>query len=98
MRILVEILPWLSTTMRPGTSGRIRFEHQLAGTTFRDLLEEVARADPAFAGLIYDLETREMRYPALAVVNEQLLEFRQGLETRLSEGDTVTFMAAYTGG
>ncbi len=98
MRIQVEILPWLSSTMRPGSSGRIRFEHDLAGSSVRDLLEEVSRADPAFAGLIYDLETREMRYPVLAVVNEQLLEFRQGLETGLSEGDTVTFMAAYTGG
>lgn len=98
MRIKVEILPWLSNFMRPNHVGSIRFEHQFSGTNFRDLLQELAAADPAFANLIYDPESREMRYPAQAIVNEKLLEFLGGLDAQLSEGDTVTFMATYTGG
>ncbi len=98
MRIRVEILPWLSTSMRPGTTGRIQFDHQLAGSTFRDLLEELAAQDESFATVVYDRDARQLRYPALAVVNDRLLEFLQGLDTGLSDGDTVTFMAAYTGG
>lgn len=98
MRIKVEILPWLSSSLRPGTTGRIRFEHELAGTSFRDLLRELSAADPAFAGLVYDSQTDEMRFPARAVINDQLLEFLKALDTTLAEGDCVTFMAAYTGG
>ncbi len=98
MRVNVEILPWLSGTMRPGTTGTLRFEHQLAGSSFGDLLDELATVDPTFEALIYDRETRELRYPVRAIVNQQLLEFLQGPETKLSEGDMVAFMAAYTGG
>lgn len=98
MRIKVEILPWLSTSMRPGSMGSIRFEHQLAGSTFRELLDELVEADPAFGQIVYDRESREMRYPAIAVVNKQLLELLGGLETKLADGDSVTLMATYTGG
>ncbi len=98
MRIKVEILPWLSDMLRPGTVGSLRFEHQMAGATVGDLLEDLAEADPAFGRLIYDRKARELRYPARAIVNERLLEFMEGLDTLLAEGDTVSFMAAYTGG
>ncbi len=98
MRIKVEILPWLSNSMRPQHIGSIRFEHQLAGSSFRDLVREISDSDPAFAKLIYDREADELRFPARAVVNDRLLEFLQGLDTVLNEGDTVTFMATYTGG
>lgn len=98
MQVKVEILPWLSTQMRPGTTGRISLEHGLAGSTMRDLLEELASADPVFAQMIYDRQSRELRYPALVVVNDQLLDLLQGLDTPLSAGDAVTFMATYVGG
>ena len=98
MRVKVEILPWFSTTLRPGSIGSLRFEHQLKGSTVGDLLDELAAADPAFERLLYDRQARELRYPARAIVNGQLLEFLQGLDTPLSEGDTVSLMAAYTGG
>ncbi len=98
MRIKVEILPWLSDTMRPGSIGSLRFEHQMVGATVGDLLEELSQVDAAFGQLIYDRQSRELRYPVRAIVNEQLLEFLHGLDTKLSDGDTVTFMAAYTGG
>lgn len=98
MRIRVEILPWLSDSLKPGTVGSLRFEHQLEGRTVGDLLDELAAADPAFERLLYDRQARELRYPARAIVNGQLLEFLQGMETPLSEGDTVSLMATYTGG
>lgn len=98
MQVKIEILPWLSSSLRPGTVGTIRFEHRLSGTTFRDLLEGLAEVEPGFDRLIYDRENRELRYPARAIVNEQLLEFLGGMNTALHDGDTVAFMAAYTGG
>ncbi|MHB0867933.1 MAG: MoaD/ThiS family protein [Chloroflexota bacterium] len=98
MRVRVEILPWLSTSMRPGSLGSISLEHRLKGTTFGDLMEELSESDPSFAQLIFDLGARELRFPARAIVNGQLLEFLQGLETRLSDGDNVAIMATYTGG
>lgn len=98
MRIKVEILPWLSNSMRPGHIGSIRFEHELAGSSFRDLLDELARDDAAFAELIYDPQSGDMKYPAQGIVNGKLLEFLGGLDARLSAGDTATFIATYTGG
>ena len=98
MRINVEILPWLSNTLRQGTIGSLRFEHDVVGSTVADLLESLAAADPAFERLIYDRQARELRYPARAIVNGQLLEFLQGLDTQLAEGDTISLMATYTGG
>ncbi len=98
MLVKVEILPWLSSAMRPNVTGRIAFEHDLRGQTFRDLLRELAAADDGFAAVVFDTERDEMRYPALGVVNEKLLEFAGGMEHVLVEGDAVTLMAAYTGG
>ncbi len=84
--------------MRSDATGRIALEHDLRGETLRDLLRELAGEDPGFAKVVFDLEHDELRYPALGVLNDRLLEFVGGLETRLAEGDTVTLMAAYTGG
>ncbi len=98
MRIKVEILPWLSTSIRPGVTGRIVLEHDLKGATVRDLLRELSEADPGFAEVVFDLAKNEMRYPALGVVNDRLVEFLGGIDATLSEGDRVTLMAAYTGG
>ncbi len=98
MKITVEILPWLSTSMRPEVTGRIVVEHDLKGETFRDLLRELAESDSSFASIVFDLQKGEMRYPALGIINDKLLEFSGGLDAGLSEGDSVTLMAAYTGG
>lgn len=98
MLIRIEILPWLSTAIRPEVTGRMIVEHLLRGATLRDLLREMSEADPAFARVVFDPEKNEMRYPALGVVNDQLVEFLKGLDTRLTGGDRVTLMAAYTGG
>ena len=98
MLIKVEILPWLSTSIRPDVTGRIVLEHHLRGTTLRDLLREISEEDPEFARVVFDLDRNEMRYPALGVVNDKLVEFLRGLDTALAGGDSVTLMAAYTGG
>ena len=96
--IKVEILPWLSSSMRPEATGKIALEHQLSGSTLRHLAEELSESDEDFARVVIDREEATLRYPALVAVNDQLLEFLKGLDTELHDGDTVTFMAAYTGG
>lgn len=98
MLIKVEILPWLSTAMHSEITGKINSEHQLRGETLRDLLRELSEVDPAFAAVVFDHGKGEMRYPALGVVNDQLIDFLGGLDARLADGDRVTLMAAYTGG
>jgi molybdopterin converting factor small subunit len=98
MLIKVEILPWLSSSMRPDATSKIELEHALAGSTLRSLAEELSERDEDFARVVYDREEGALRYPALVAVNDQLLEFLKGLDTELHDGDTVTFMAAYTGG
>jgi molybdopterin converting factor small subunit len=98
MLIKVEILPWLSSSMRPEATSKIELEHQLSGSTVRDLAAELSERDDDFARVVFDQEEKALRYPALVAVNDQLLEFLKGLDTELHDGDTVTFMAAYTGG
>ena len=98
MLIHVEILPWLSNSMRPNQLGSIKFEHESSGTSFRDLLEELSKADPAFANLIYDSEAGEMRYPASRHSSTGNFCISRGLDAKISDGDIVTFIATYTGG
>ncbi len=98
MLVKIEILPWLSTAIHSDVTGRMTLEHNLRGTTLRDLLREISEADSDFARVVFDLDRDEMRYPALGVINDQLIEFLKGLDTRLAEGDKITLMAAYTGG
>jgi molybdopterin converting factor small subunit len=98
MLIKVEILPWLSSSMRPEATSKIEMEHTMAGSTLRDLAEEMSERDEDFARVVFDRGEGALRYPALVAVNDQLLEFLRGLDTELHDGDTVTFMAAYTGG
>jgi molybdopterin converting factor small subunit len=98
MRVKVAVLPWLSTMMHPEVTGRIDLEHDLQGETFKDLLRELCEVDPAFETIVFDRGKGQMRYPALGVVNDRLLEFAGGLDSKLSDGDEVTLMAAYTGG
>lgn len=98
MRIKVEILPWLSTSIRPGSVGSIKLEHRLSGSSFRDLMEELCGIEPAVATLLYDREKDELRYPVKAAVNDKLIDFNGGMDAVLSDGDNVIIMAAYTGG
>jgi molybdopterin converting factor small subunit len=98
MGIRVEIFPWLSSSIRPGIVGSIKLEHQLSGACLRDLMEELAEGEPAVLTLLYDREKDELRYPVKVAVNDKLVDFNGGMDAKISNGDHVIVMAAYTGG
>ncbi len=98
MGVKVEIFPWLSTQIRPGSVGAIKMEHQIRGECLRDLLMEMSEGEPAVLTLLYDREKDELRYPVKVAINDKLVDFNGGMSAKVSDGDHVIIMAAYTGG
>ncbi|ABM80861.1 MoaD/ThiS family protein [Hyperthermus butylicus] len=72
--------------------GRFELEIELAeGATVRDLIEYIdSQVKPGFKSWILD-EKGEPRYPVEIAVNGRRIDFLDGLETRLKDGDRVLF-------
>ncbi len=73
--------------------GRFEVEVELPeGATVRDLIDYIdERVKPGFRRLVLDDEGRGLRYPVEVAVNGRRVDFLDGLETRLGEGDRVVF-------
>ena len=73
--------------------GRFEVEAELPeGATVRDLIDYIdRRVKPGFRRLVLDDEGRGLRYPVEVAVNGRRIDFLEGLETRLRDGDRVLF-------
>lgn len=74
-----------------------RAELQLPGTTIRELLRELQQAYPALYQCICT-EIGSVRRHLNLFVNNDFLNDRDGLETRLHPGDVVSVYQAVSGG
>ena len=72
--------------------GRYQIELEVPeGSTVRDLIELIDREiRPGFKSLVLD-EKGEVRYPREIAVNGRRIDFLDGLNTRLKNGDRVVF-------
>ena len=72
--------------------GRFEVEVELPeGATVRDLIEYIdSKIKEGFKGRVLD-EKGEVRYPIEIAVNGRRIEFLEGLNTRLKDGDRVVF-------
>lgn len=70
-----------------------------AGMTMRDLFTGLARfGRPGFRDAIYDPDTGRMNEYLAVFVNSREIRSLNGLDTALSEGDTITIMPPMAGG
>jgi len=69
------------------------------GLTLKGLMEQLSKlAGPDFKRRIYDTETCHMNEHIAVFVNAREARSLEGLDTRLSDGDTVTILPPMAGG
>ena len=72
-------------------------EGEVAGTTVREVIDELERRHPGFASYIID-ETGRLRRHVNIFVGEEPIGDRERLSDRLAEGDRVFILQALSGG
>jgi molybdopterin converting factor small subunit len=67
--------------------------------TVRDIVSKLVRCfSPAFKQALMDPELNDPRPSVIVLVNEQEIGVLQGLETRVGDGDRLTFIPVSHGG
>lgn len=74
------------------------FEAQ-EGSTIQNLIEHLHEEyGERFENYLEDVKKKNLRRDAIVIVNGMNMVAREGLETKLSQGDLVVFMIAAVGG
>lgn len=99
MRISVEVFPWLSETVGGTISGKVVMSEELPdGETLRDLLTRLHRKHQRFGKLVYNPEKGCLAGHAQVTINGSIYDIMGGMDARLREGDTVSFLPEMAGG
>ena len=99
MRVTVEVLPWLSELLGGTISGKVVLRPSLSeGESLRDLLDRLCEEHPGFGQKVYDPTTRRLTGQAEIALNGSIYDLAGGLDARLRDGDTVTFLPGIAGG
>ena len=83
------------TTLRTLTAGAS--EVTVDGTTVSEVLESLESAHPGFKDRLLDDEGGLRRFVNLYVADDDV-RFREGLDTAVADGDTVSIIPAVAGG
>ncbi len=100
-KVRVECLSWLTETLSIGGAGNeVTFEHELEGerTTVRGLLNRLVARYPRFGQIVFDAKAQKLTGSVSIFFNGRLLESVDGLETKLNDDDTLTFVPIIEGG
>ena len=83
------------TTLRTLTSGAS--EIAVDGATVTEVLDQLEAAHPGFKSRLLDDDGKLRRFVNLYVADDDV-RFRDGLDTKVAEGDTVSIIPAVAGG
>ncbi len=83
------------TTLRTLTAGAS--EIAVDGTTVAEVLDQLEAAHPGFKERLLDPEGGLRRFVNLYVADDDV-RFREGLDTEVADGDTVSIIPAVAGG
>ena len=99
-KVRLEFFSWLADTLAvEGTGGEIILEEGIEeNKTVRDVLSHLAVGHPRFGELIFDVKTQKLIGRVSIFFNGRLLEMANGLDTRLRDGDVLTFVPPIEGG
>ena len=67
------------------------------GATLRELIANVDRRHPGFAGQLVEADGAQRRFVNI-YVNDEDVRYLQGLDTPVAEGDVVSVLPAVAGG
>lgn len=99
-KVSLEILSWLTETLDiEEKSNAINLEQEIEeGKTVRDLLNRLATRYPRFGQVVFDVKAQKLTERVSIYFNGRNLELANGLATKLSDGDTLAFVAPIVGG
>ncbi len=99
-KVRLEILSWLTETLGiEGTSDTVSLDQEIEDDkTVRDLLNQLATRYQPFGQIVFDVKAQKLTERVNIYFNGRNLELASGLATKLSDGDTLTFVAPIVGG
>ncbi len=99
-KVRLEVLSWLAETLDiEEKSGTVSLEQEIEeGKAVWDLLNRLATRYQRFGQIVFDTNAQKLTGRAVIFFNGRTLELVNGLETKLSDGDTLTFVPIIEGG
>jgi MoaD family protein len=67
------------------------------GSTLRELINNVDKRHPGFAGQLLEVDGAQRRFVNI-YVNDEDVRYLDGLDTRVEEGDVISILPAVAGG
>ncbi len=68
------------------------------GATMGDLLADLAFSYADFRKVVFNPDIGKISEQVMVILNDSLLQFPDGTEAKLNDGDSVIFLPVYTGG
>jgi MoaD family protein len=99
-KVRLEVLSWLAEALDiEEKSDTVSLEQEIEeGKTVRDLLNRLATRYQRFGQMVFDTNAQKLTGRAVIFFNGRTLELVNGLETKLNDGDTLTFIPLIEGG
>jgi len=99
-KVRLEILSPLTEVLDiEGKSGAVSFEQEIEeDKTVRDLLNRLTTSYQRFGQVVFDVKAQKLTERVNIFFNGRSLELVNGLATKLSDGDTLTFISPIVGG
>ena len=99
-KVRLEFLPSLAETLgMEGISEEVISAQEIEGDkSVRDLLKRLCARYQRFGQVVFDTNAQELTGRVAIFFNGRALELVNGLESKLSDGDTLTFVPLIEGG
>lgn len=99
-KVRLEVPPVLAETLGIEVAGEeVISDREIGGEqSVRSLLNRLCARYPRFGQIVFDIGAQELTGRVVIFFNGRTLEPAEGLETRLSDGDTLTFVPVVEGG
>ncbi len=97
-KVQVEVRGWLAERLSASPGTLIVPEELPAGATVRDVLISLASKYRGAKELLFDDEMQMLGSLVTVIYNDRYAELVNGLDTRVSDGDRIMIVPAFTGG
>ncbi len=100
-KVRLEVIPSLADTLGiEVTSEEVIPEPETGGdhNSVRHLLNRICARYQRFGRIVFDINAQELTGRVVIFLNGRALELVKGLESKLSDGDTLTFVPLIEGG
>jgi len=99
-KVRLEVLPSLAETLGiEGTSEEVISDQEIEGDkSVRYLLNRLCARYQRFGQIVFDIDAQKLTGRVVIFLNGRALELVNGLESKLSDGDTLTFVPLIEGG